>query len=183
MSIEQYALIEKDGAFELRQYQPMIIAETYVDGSLSEASGAGFRRVAGYIFGGNKSQKDAVPEKISMTAPVIVEKQSKKTLSGAEDRQTRWRLHFVMPPGYSQDNLPVPNDSRVSLREIDGHKTAAMVFSGFAGEAKVEQKITVLLSWIKTRGFVAISSPQLARYNPPWTLPFLRRNEILINIR
>ncbi len=181
MTVEQpeYALFEKDNAFEVRRYKPMIIAETYVDGSLSYASGAGFRRVAGYIFGDNTSQKNPVPEKISMTAPVTVEKQS---ASGTENPAARWRLHFVMPAGLPLGSLPVPNDSRIFLREIAEHQTAAMVFTGLAGEAIVELKISALLKWIAAHGYVAISAPQLARYNPPWTLPFLRRNEILINI-
>jgi len=184
MSVEQpeYTLLEKEGAFELRQYKPMIIAETFVDGSLSEASSAGFRRVAGYIFGGNVSQKGMVPEKIAMTAPVIVEKQPGKMPPGTENSAQRWRLNFVMPAGLPLDSLPVPNDSRVSLREIAGHKTAVMVFTGFADEVKVEQKIRSLLNWIAAHGLLAVTAPQLARYNPPWTLPFLRRNEILINI-
>ncbi len=183
----KFSLIEKNGDFELRLYKPMIVAETYVDGSLSEASNAGFRLIAGYIFGGNKSRQDSSPEKIAMTAPVTLEQSSQKIAMTApvvvENKDNQWRVHFVMPAGYTLNSLPIPNDSRVSLREIPEQKTAVIVFSGFTGEDKIKDKTAVLLDWIKSRGFNATSTPQLARYNPPWTLPFFRRNEILINIQ
>jgi hypothetical protein len=189
MAIEEpkFALLEKSGDFELRLYKPMIVAETYVDGSLSEASNTGFRLIAGYIFGGNKSRQDSSSERIAMTAPVTLEPSSQKIAMTApvvvESKDNRWRVHFVMPAGYTLNSLPIPNDSRVSLREIAEQKTAVIVFSGFAGEDKVKDKTAELIDWIKSRGFEAASTPQLARYNPPWTLPFFRRNEILINIK
>lgn len=183
----KFSLIEKYGDFELRLYQPMIIAETDVEGSLSEASNAGFRLIAGYIFGGNKSRQGSSPERIAMTAPVTLEPSRENIAMTApvvvESKDKRWRVHFVMPAGYTLNSLPIPNDPRVSLREIAEQKTAVIVFSGFAGEEKVKDKTLALLDWIKSRGLEAISTPQLARYNPPWTLPFLRRNEILINIK
>lgn len=183
----KFSLIEKYGDFELRLYQPMIIAETDVEGSLSEASNAGFRLIAGYIFGGNKSRQGSSPERIAMTAPVTLEPSPENIAMTApvvvESKDKRWRVHFVMPAGYTLNSLPIPNDPRVSLREIAEQKTAVIVFSGFAGEEKVKDKTLALLDWIKSRGLEAISTPQLARYNPPWTLPFLRRNEILINIK
>ena len=183
----KFRLIEKSGDFELRLYNPMIVAETYVDGSLSEASNAGFRLIAGYIFGGNKSRQGSSPEKIAMTAPVTVEPNSQKIAMTApvvvESKDNRWRVHFVMPAEYALNSLPIPNDSRVSLREIAEQKTAVIVFSGLAGEDKVKDKTAALLDWIKSRGLEATATPQLARYNPPWTLPFLRRNEILINVK
>lgn len=182
----KFSLIEKFGDFELRLYQPMIVAETYVGGSLSEASSAGFRLIAGYIFGANRSRLDSAPEKIAMTAPVTLEQRSQKiamtTPVVVENDDKLWRVHFVMPSEYTLNSLPIPNDTRVSLREIAAQKTAVIVFSGLAGEAKVKDKTAALLAWIESRGLVARSTPQLARYNPPWTLPFLRRNEILINI-
>jgi hypothetical protein len=183
----QFSLIEKSDNFELRLYKPMIVAETYVDGSLSEASNAGFQLIAGYIFGGNKSRQSASSERIAMTAPVTLEPISQKiamtTPVVLENIENRWRVHFVMPASYTLNSLPIPNDSRVSLREIAEQNTGVIVFSGFAGEDKVKEKTVALLDWIKSRGLNATSTPQLARYNPPWTLPFLRRNEILINIK
>lgn len=183
----KFSLIEKSGDFELRSYKPMIIAETMVEGSLGEASNAGFRLIAGYIFGGNKSRQDASSEKIAMTAPVTVEQSSQKLAMTApvvvESKGDRWRVHFVMPAGYTLNSLPIPDDPRVSLREIAEHKTAVIVFSGFAGEDKVKDKTAELSDWIISKGLTPTATPQLARYNPPWTLPFLRRNEILIDVK
>jgi hypothetical protein len=183
----KFDLIEKSGDFELRSYKPMIVAETYVAGSLSEASNAGFRLIAGYIFGGNKSRQGSTPEKIAMTAPVTLEQSPQKIAMTVpvvvESKGNRWRVHFVMPAGYTLNSLPIPDDPRVSLREVTEQKTAVIVFSGLAGEDKVKDKTEVLFDWIKSKGLDATSTPQLARYNPPWTLPFLRRNEILINIK
>ena len=182
----KFSLIEKSGSFELRLYQPMIVAETYVEGSLSEASSAGFRLIAGYIFGANSGRQDSAPEKIAMTAPVTLEQRSQKiamtTPVVVENKAKQWRVHFVMPAEYTLSSLPIPSDTRVSLREIAAQQTAVIVFSGFAGEDKVKDKTAALFAWIKSRGLDAKSTPQLARYNPPWTPPFLRRNEILINI-
>jgi hypothetical protein len=181
----KFKLVEKSGDFELRLYDPVIVAETYVQGSLDEASNAGFRLIAGYIFGANKSRNSDSSEKISMTAPVIVEDNSQKIAMTApvivEYNAGKWRVQFVMPSAYTLGTLPVPNDTRVSLREIPAQKIAAIVFSGFAGETKIQEKTTTLLEWMKTKGLNPLATPKLARYNPPWTLPFLRRNEILVN--
>ena len=183
----KFDLIEKTGDFELRSYMPMIVAETFVEGSLSEASNAGFRLIAGYIFGGNKSRQGSSPEKIAMTAPVTLEQSPQKIAMTApvvvESKGDRWRVHFIMPAGYTLNSLPIPNDPRVSLREVPAQKTAVIVFSGWAGEDKVKDKTAALFDWIKSKGLEGTTPPQLARYNPPWTLPFLRRNEILINIK
>ena len=183
----KFDLIEKTGDFELRSYMPMIVAETFVEGSLSEASNAGFRLIAGYIFGGNKSRQGSSPEKIAMTAPVTLEQSPQKIAMTApvvvESKGDRWRVHFIMPAGYTLNSLPIPNDPRVSLREVPAQKTAVIVFSGWAGEDKVKDKTVALFDWIKSKGLEGTTPPQLARYNPPWTLPFLRRNEILINIK
>lgn len=182
-----FTLLEKSGDFELRLYAPMIVAETYVEGTLSDASNAGFRLIASYIFGANQSRQGAIPEKIAMTVPVTLEQGAQKIAMTApvllENNLTRWRVHFVMPASYTLATLPVPSDPRVLLREIPAQKTAVMVFSGLANEDKVAEKTAALLVWIKASGFNVLSSPQLARYNPPWTLPFFRRNEILINIQ
>lgn len=183
----KFTLLEKSGDVEVRLYAPMIVAETYVEGTLSEASNAGFRLIASYIFGANQSRQGVSAEKIAMTVPVTLEQGAQKIAMTApvvlENNLSRWRVHFVMPASYTLATLPVPNDPRVSLREIPAQKTAVMVFSGLANEDKVAEKTAALLAWIKTSGFDALSSPQLARYNPPWTLPFFRRNEILINIK
>ena len=195
MAIEEPAFdrIEQSEPFEVRQYRSMIVAETFVDAELDQASNIGFRRIADYIFGNNRSRSGstenekiamtapvtaAPAEKIAMTAPVTMEPQQPDANINAK----RWRIHFVMPAQYQLSTLPQPVNNDVLLREIPAKRYAVLVFSGFAGQQKVQEKTEELLSWMRSKKLQAIGAPQLARYNPPWTLPFFRRNEILIEI-
>jgi hypothetical protein len=187
----KFESIDRSGAFELRLYPPMIVAETWVEGALGEGSNAGFRKIAGYIFGRNRSrsaegsEKIAMtvpvtmqPEKIAMTAPVTTEAAPASGEAGA-----RWRMHFVMPSKYTMATLPIPEDPAVTLREVPAQRVAARTFSGFVTENRVREETALLLGWMKERGLEPSAPPQLARYNPPWSIPFLRRNEILVPYR
>lgn len=180
----KFELLEKSDAFELRQYKPVIIAEVLVDGDMDKASGKGFRLLAGYIFGNNSIQSGQ-SAKIAMTAPVTLKAQSEKIAMTAPvtikaDAQ-QWRVNFVMPAEYTMDSLPKPNNSQVTLKEMPGRKVAVIRFSGLVNEEKTAQKTKELRDWMASKKLQPVSSePELARYNPPWTLPFLRRNEIII---
>ena len=188
MAIEEptYETILAEEPYEVRQYRPMIVAETFVEGDLSAASNAGFRRIADFIFGNNTSPRGA-GEKIEMTAPVTAAPASEKIAMTApvtvEDTGGRWRVHFVMPSKYTIATLPRPNDPAVAIREVPAAKVAVIRFSGLAGESNVAGKTADLMRWIESRGLRASGAPQLARYNPPWTLPFMRRNEVLVEVR
>ena len=185
MAIEEpsYEVIEQTGNFELRVYPPMIVAETLVAGSMNAASNAGFRAIAGYIFGGNTSQSGA-PEKISMTSPVTMKPASEKidmtapVSTQAADGQ--WRVQFVMPGKYTMETLPTPDNPAVDLRELQEAHYAVLRFSGLVGERNMQKKIAELMQWVREKGIRPDGTPELARYDPPWTLPFLRRNEIMI---
>jgi hypothetical protein len=187
MAIEEpkYSVIEKTSPFELRSYEPMILAEVLVDGDLDEASSQGFRLIAAYIFGQNQ-----VSEKIAMTAPVAVEEQSIKSAKIAmtspvniEGNAGQWTVSFVMPSEYTMETLPKPLNSKVHLKQIPGVKRAVITFSGFYNSQKVAEKTLELEGWMKTKNLQAVGVPKFARYNPPWTLPFMRRNEIMIDVR
>lgn len=184
----KFVVITHDGDFELRQYAPMVVAETFVEGNQDDASSRGFRAIAGYIFGDNQRANKGA-EKIAMTAPVTVEKQepSQKIAMTApvtlEQQGSRWRVHFVMPSQYALADLPRPNNAAVTLREIPARRVAVLRFSGFVGEEKVAVKTAELRDWIIARGWVADGAAQLARYDPPWALPFMRRNEILTQVK
>ena len=188
MAIEEpgYETLVADEPYELRQYRPMIVAETFVEGDLSAASNAGFRRIADFIFGNNTSPRGA-GEKIEMTAPVTAAPASEKIAMTApvtvEDTGGRWRVHFVMPSKYTLATLPKPNNPAVAIREVPATRFAVIRFSGLAGESNVAGKTADLMRWIESRGLRASGTPQLARYNPPWTLPFMRRNEVLVEVR
>jgi hypothetical protein len=178
-----YTVIEKSGAYELRAYSPKIIAETRVSGSMDKASSAGFRLIADFIFG-NNTVPTGGSQKISMTTPVTMEPASEKISMTApvsmEQAQGQWRVQFVMPRKYTLDTLPKPNNAAVTLREVPASYYAVIRFSGLAGENKTATKTVALMAWLNSKGIIPIGQPQLARYNPPWTLPFLRRNEVMI---
>lgn len=187
MAIEEpkYSVLEKASPFELRSYAPMILAEVQVEGDLDEASSQGFRLIAAYIFGQNQ-----VSEKIAMTTPVAVEEQSTKSAKIAmtspvniESKAGQWVVSFVMPSEYTMETLPKPLNSKVQLRQIPAVKRAVITFSGFYSSQKVTEKTIELEEWIKTKNLQAIGVPKFARYNPPWTLPFMRRNEVMIDVR
>lgn len=194
MATEQpkYEITQQDNDIELRTYAPMIIAKTYVSGAMDEASSKGFKLIADYIFGNNLSvtqgetaeAKENVSEKIAMTAPVKMEQSSEKismtTPVSMQKEDDKWLVSFVMPSEYSLATLPKPNNPLVIIEALPAKKYAAITFSGLASESKVESKTAELEAWMATANISATSVPELARYNPPWTLPFLRRNEILI---
>jgi hypothetical protein len=186
MAIEEpkYSVLEKDSPFEIRSYAPMIVAEVHVDGDLDGASGQGFRLIAAYIFGQNQ-----VSEKIAMTAPVNVEEkvpQSAKiamtTPVGIESKAGKWTVSFVMPAEYTMESIPKPMNPQVQLRQIPAVKKAVISFTGFYNEQKVAEKTLELEQWMKARNLHPSGAPNFARYNPPWTLPFMRRNEVMINL-
>ena len=176
-----YTVIEQNGSFELRQYSPHIVAETMVEGAFDQVGNEGFRRLADYINGENRSRQsiamtapvrqEAKPEKIAMTAPV-----------GQEKSGDRWRITFVMPSKYTLDTLPEPIDSRVTIEQEPGRRVAAVRYSGTWSRKSYEENRARLLAWIEERGFKQTAEPVWARYNPPFMPWFLRRNEILIPV-
>jgi len=185
----RFSIIEKSEPFELRSYAPQLIAEVKVEGDLDTASSQGFRLIAAFIFGQNQ-----VSEKISMTAPVAIETaQSTKIamtvpvgIEASKDSAkgvSQWVFSFVMPSEYTMATLPKPLNPLVSIRELPAQRRAAITFSGFYNEAKVLEKTKALEDWIKSKQWQPIGNPQFARYNPPWSIPFMRRNEILITVR
>ena len=187
MAIEEpkFTLLEKDQSFELRAYAPKLIAEVLVDGDMREASSKGFKLIADFIFGNNTAQSGK-SEKISMTAPVAVkastEKISMTAPVGLQQSNNGWRVYFVMPSQYTLQTLPKPNNPQVTIKLMPGQKFAVVRFSGLVDEEKMTMKQAELNQWIERKNFKALSNPELARYNPPWTLPFLRRNELMVEV-
>ena len=187
MAIEEpkFTLLEKDNAFELRAYAPKIIAEVVVDGNMREASSKGFRLIVDFIFGNNTVQSGK-SEKISMTAPVSVEPQSEKISMtspvGVQHASKGWKVYFVMPSQYTLETLPKPKSPLVSIKQRSSQKFAVIRFSGLVDEEKMEKKVTELKQWTDDKKLKVLGNPELARYNPPWTLPFLRRNEVMLEV-
>jgi len=114
-----------------------------------------------------------------MTAPVSLSAiQQGNDMASAN----KWRVHFVMPGKYTMTNIPLPNNAEVKLREIPGKFFAVHSYTGFNSVARVQTKSDELLEWLQSKNFKPLSSVQLSRYDPPWTLPMFRRNEIMVEI-
>ena len=183
MAIEKakYTVLEKEAGFEIRQYDPQIVAETFVEGDLEKAGNEGFRRLFAYISGENTKKQS-----ISMTAPVSQETGSKKIAMTApveqEKKDNRWRITFLMPAEYTLETLPEPNDTRVRLTEESGRLMVAVKYSGTWSEEGYEENKALLEEYIRKRGLTKKGAPVWARYDPPFMPWFLRRNEVLIPI-
>lgn len=183
MAIEEapYIVAKASGTFELRDYEPHILAETLVEGTLEEAGNRAFRRLFKYISGANHSRSS-----ISMTAPVSQEPSGEKITMTAPVSQQRsagkWAVSFMMPAGSTMATLPVPDDSSITLRQVPARRVAAVRYSGTWSEKSYLDYKQRLEKWIRDNGFEINGEPVWARYNPPFTLWFLRRNEILIPV-
>ena len=184
MAVEEPAFkqVLREGDFELRDYPAVVAAEVTVAGDQKEAANKGFRLLAGYIFGANKRRQT-----IAMTAPVAQQAANEKIAMSAPVAQTRsaagtWVVRFTMPSAYSLQTLPAPDDSRVSLRTIEPARFAVLRFSGLAQPADVETRSNELQALVKSHHLHAIGPVSLAQYNPPWTLWFMRRNEVMFEV-
>ena len=170
------------GEFEVRDYPALVAAEVTVVGDRKDAAGKGFRLLAGYIFGGNTrkqsiamtapvTQAAATSEKIAMTAPVLQ--------TGGNGS---WVIKFIMPRGSRLETLPRPNNPKVQLVAVAPARMAVVKFSGLARQDDVDAKMAALSRFVKAQNLKAIGAPSLAQYDPPWTLWFMRRNEVMIPV-
>ena len=178
----KYSVVQSDGPIEVREYSESIVAKTKTRGSWKESQNTAFRILAGYIFGSNESK-----QKIAMTAPVTQAPSSEKIAMTAPVTQIKdgdeWVMTFTMPSQYTLDTLPKPKDSRVQFEIVPRHKIAALRYTGFWSEERNAEKAQELVTWIsKQPGLKVIGAPRFAGYDPPWTLPFFRRNEIMIDV-
>ena len=175
-----YKVIQSEQNIEIRKYEPMIIAEVEVEGKREDAIRNGFRLLADYIFGNNMVQQD-----ITMTAPVQQQESQKIAMTAPVQQQSTgksWRMSFVMPSKYSMDSLPKPNNDRVRLKEILTTKFVVVYFSGTNSNENIAEHEKQLLNYIEANKLKITGSPKYAFYNAPWTLPFMRRNEVMIEI-
>jgi hypothetical protein len=186
MAIEEpsFRVLERDGAFELREYAPYLVAETRVEASFAEAGNVAFQRLFRYISGENTAQ-----QKIAMTAPVT---QSRADDAGEKIAMTApvtqvaadtgYRVAFIVPAQYTLDTVPVPRDPRVEIRAVPALRVAAWRYSGRWTAENYQEHETELRRAMAARGLQATGEPILARYNPPFMPSFMRRNEVLIPV-
>lgn len=178
----KFSVIEKKDGYEIREYAPYIEARVKVTGEYREALSTGFRILAGYIFGGNTSKQS-----IAMTAPVTEQKSESIAMTApvsetvlADNSRV---VSFIMPEGYTLATLPTPNDKRIEIVEVPKHRSAVVRYSGYNSAEKVAEVKTKLLAYLKRDGVAVAGVPRGAGYNPPWTPPFMNRNEILVDIK
>lgn len=186
----EYSVVRSDPPFEIREYAPMVVAQVEVTGERDEAINRGFRLLADYIFGGNDGGEGG--NKIAMTAPVLQEPAQAKdgeniamtapVTQESANAAGNWVVTFVMPPGRTLDSLPKPDNAVVKLSETPAHRRAVVRFSGFAPTGKLKEKEAELSAWVADQKLAPLGTPVYAFYNPPWTLPFLRRNEVMVPV-
>lgn len=173
----------QEGSFEVRDYPALIAAEVTVSGTRSDAVSSGFKLLAGYIFGGNGRQ-----QRIAMTAPVLQENSTGVAIPmTAPVTQTaqgnQWAIRFMMPAAYTLESLPVPDNPQVRLRMLPASRVAVVMFSGLAGEDSIVQKTADLDAFVVRQQLTATGPATLARYDPPWTPWFMRRNELMLPLQ
>lgn len=180
--LPRYTTIEKEASIEIRQYQPYLVAEVSVEGTRGEAAKKGFRILANYIFGGNQSktsidmtspvQQSPASETIAMTSPVMQQAAS----------QQSWRIQFAMPKSYTLESLPRANDGRIQFYMSAPKTVAAIQFSGRWSDALFQQHYIKLKDYIAAHHLKALSEPVFAYYDDPFTFPWNRRNEIIVEV-
>ena len=174
-----------ESGVEIRRYGDTVIAETVIDaGTYADAGNEGFRRLAGYIFGGNQGK-----QKIAMTAPVAMAPDDEgqriamtAPVAAERDSGGGWRIAFYMPAEYTLDMLPTPHDPRVTLRTVPGRRVAALRFSGRGTDQQFAEHTAELAQALSDAGIESVGASWTARYNAPWVLPLLRRNEAMIEV-
>lgn len=166
---------------EIRHYGPRIAAETTIDADEEKARSEGFRRLAGYIFGGNTTKS-----KIAMTAPVAQQSSGKIAMTAPvaaqRDGSGQWVIRFFTPVEYTMETLPTPNDERVRLVDVPAETVAVLRYSGIASPEAVASHTGELLTTLRDNGFEPKGEPFSWFYDPPWTIPFRRRNEVVVGL-
>ncbi|MGE3166814.1 MAG: heme-binding protein [Planctomycetota bacterium] len=183
-----YEVVIRDGHFEVRQYEPMVVAETVTEGTKNAGENPAFMRLFEYIQGANEAR-----QKIEMTAPVF----QGEVVGTAREGQTidmttpviqeatpsGWRMSFVLPSGFTMETAPRPTSPEITLRVVPGRRVASIRYSGSRAEEVMETKAQELADWVARRELTPTGKWWAAGYDPPFTLPALRRNEILVEVQ
>ena len=177
----RYEVIEKAGDFEVRDYASHILAETVVEGNLEDAGSTAFNKLFRYISGANRSR-----DKVAMTAPVSQQPAGEKIAMTApvqrDGTDAGSRVAFMLPSQYTMETAPVPTDPRVRIRQVPGRLMAVVRYSGRWTAKNFEAKKQLLRSELAGQEVVPVSAIQSALYDPPYTPPFMRRNEVMVEV-
>ena len=176
-----YKILDKEEYFEVREYSEMLVAQTTTAGTYKESSGQNFKRLAGYIFGNN-----AINENIPMTTPVLQQKKSEKMAMTVpvyqQQEASSWTMTFILPSKYTLETVPTPLDKKIYVKVLSNVKVATLQFNGSMNEGNIKQHTQKLKNWVKDKNYSVMATAYSASYDPPWTLPMLRRNEIHLPI-
>ncbi|MGQ4006113.1 heme-binding protein [Francisellaceae bacterium CB300] len=179
----KYNTVKKQDDYSIRIYKPLIEAQiTVADSDYKTAVNKGFMQLFKYITGAN-----TVNEKISMTAPVLTEQKSQNIEMTApvliNGDNNSWTIAFVLPDNYTIESAPKPTNKDIKLIEKPQTKMAVIKFSGFMNKSKIDENTTELIKWVKDNNLEMVGEPMAAGYNPPWTIPFLRTNEVMVAVK
>jgi hypothetical protein len=182
MAVEEprFKVLERDGSFELREYSPYVVAETRVEAGFEDAGSVAFERLFRYISGSNIAQ-----QKIAMTAPVTQSRGEKISMTAPVSQVAdgnAYLVAFTLPSSYTLATAPQPRDPTVRIRAVPAQLIACWRYSGRWTASNYRDHEALLRERIKARGLIARGEPVLARYNPPFTPWFMRRNEVLIPV-
>jgi hypothetical protein len=185
MSLEkpEYTVLYRDADIEYRQYEPYLVAETVIrdTSDYDDAGSEGFRRLFRYISGANASQT-----KVAMTAPVERSPAGEKIEMTAPVQQGEsadgWRVSFMLPGEYSLETAPIPSDDRVRIRTVPGRLRAVLRYSGRWTEKNFRKRRDELRDGLAAESIRPLGEFQSAAYNPPFMPPFLRRNEVIVEV-
>jgi len=183
IAMPAYTVVAVKQDYEIRRYEPFIVAETLREGDPAAALSEGFNELFRYITGNN-----AGSSKIKMTAPVLRTpgpQGTKIPMTAPVLRQGAGAgtvVAFVMPPGSTMESLPRPTSPSVTLRQVPSRTVSVVTFSGYATEGAIEEKTESLLQALMRDGVAPRSVPAVALYDPPWTPPFMRRNEVMVEV-
>jgi hypothetical protein len=181
---QRYTVVAVQPGFEVRRYDAHVVAEVIVEGSAEDAGNRAFRSLAGYIGGRNHTGRS-----VAMTAPVLQQvaagRRMPMTAPVVQREDGRSGSHivaFVMPADETLETLPAPDDAAVTLREVPAEFAAALRYSGRWTQTGYQARVAQLQQAVADAGMQPVGSPRWARFNPPWTPWFLRRNEVVIPV-
>ncbi len=180
VEVPAYKILKKEQNIEIRQYPPLIIAEVKTAGSRQASISDGFRILADFIFGNNEGEKQ-----LSMNGPITQQQGIKIAMTAPvqqEKTDTEWAISFIMPSKFSIDTIPNPINDRIKIIQIPSKRYAVITFSGRSTEANLTKHTNELEIYMNGSSYSKVGNAKYAFYNPPWTLPFLRRNEVQFEI-
>ncbi|KAL3698235.1 hypothetical protein R1sor_012311 [Riccia sorocarpa] len=206
VEVPKHTVLEKGENYEIREYPECLAAEvTYDPSTMKQGRDGGFMLLAGYIGAVGKpnnvktsdqGKADAAGEKIAMTAPVITQEVqgepekiamtapviTQESQTGESEQKKLVTMQFLLPDKYTMDNVPKPTDDRVSVKAVPARKYGVLTFAGVADDTLTQKMLGTLKNALNEKGYKITGDYILARYNPPWTLGFLRKNEVMLPV-